>query len=153
MIQIKINEIEYNLRSNWNEVTFNEYVEIVKVQGKTLIERLSVYTGITKEILDKFTLSQINTISPLVEFMDNPDLVMAFSDTYTSGLSVGEQPYWKVEKAKQLLNTEVPMSVAAEIVELYTGNDDGENGLKISDKPVTSVIGIAAFFCAIIRVL
>lgn len=147
MIEIKILETDYKVRTSWNEVTLKEYCEIVKAQSKDWIERLSIYSGIPLDIINKIKLKQLQILLDLVEFMDEPDIVQAFVIGYESEMKIGEQPYWKIEKCKQLLkDNPFPITVGAEIVELYTGDVDGNGGEKISDKPVTEVIGMCAYY-------
>lgn len=147
MITLTINEKQYNIRTSWNEVTLNDYCEIVKVNDKPFAERIAVYSQIPIEIINQMKIAQLNVLSELVEYMEGFDAVNSFAIGYESDITIGEQPYWKVEKAKQLIqNNLFPITVAAEIVELYTGDKDGENGQKIGDKPVTEIIGMASFF-------
>lgn len=147
MITININETPYNIRTSWNEVTLNDYCEIVKANDKQFAERIAVYSQIPIEIINQMKIAQLNVLSELVEYMEGFDAVNAFAVGYESDITIGEQPYWKVEKAKQLLqNNSFPITVAAEIVELYTGDEDGNNGINIGEKPVTEVIGMASFF-------
>lgn len=147
MITLNINETPYNIRTNWNEVTLNQYCEIVKANDKPFAERIAIYSQIPIEIINAMKIAQLNVLGEVLEFMEGFDSVNAFAIGYESDITIGEQPYWKVEKAKQLLqNNSFPITVAAEIVELYTGDKDGENGQKIGDKPVTEIIGMASFF-------
>jgi len=147
MITIKINEAEYNLRSNWNEVTFKGYCEIVEAKNKPLLERLAVYSSMPIELISALSLQQLTTVSDVVGYLEDFETVSAFCVGYESDLNIGEQEYWKVEKAKQLLKGKTyPITVAAEIIELYTGDKDGEGGKKVNDLPVTEVIGMASFF-------
>lgn len=147
MITIKINGTDYNLRTSWNEVTMNGYVEICKASDKPFAERISIYSQIPIEIINQMKIAQLNVVGELVEFMEGFDSVNAFAIGYESPIEIGEQNYFKVERAKQLLqNNPIPISAAVEIVELYTGNDDGEQGIKIGEQPVTEVIGMATFF-------
>ena len=147
MIELKINEGSYTICTNWNEVTMNHYCEIVKVNDKPFAERISAYSKIPIEIINAMKIAQLNVLGEVLEFMENFDSVNAFSIGYESEITIGEQPYWKVEKCKQLLkDNPYPITVAAEIVALYTGDADGENGIQISEKPVTEVIGMCAFF-------
>lgn len=147
MVEIKILETDYKVRTSWNEVTLSAYCEIVKAKDLHWVERLSIYTGIPAEIIHKVKLKQLQILLDLVEFMDEPDVVQAFAVGYESEIKIGEQPYWKIEKCKQLLkDNPSPITVGAQIVELYTGDIDGNGGQKISDKPVTEVIGMCAFY-------
>jgi len=147
MIEITILEKVYNVRTSWNEVTLNDYCEIVKAQSKPIQERIVVYSGIPFDIVIGLSVKQLTMLGDLVEFMDTPETVQAFAISYESDFNIGEQPYWKIEKCKQLLkDNKYPVSVGAEIVELYTGDADGNNGEKLGDKPVTEVIGKVAFF-------
>jgi hypothetical protein len=147
MIGIKIGETDYSIRSNWNEVTLDDYCEIVKAKDKALFERLSLYSGVPLEVIEQLKFKQLILLCDLLEFMDDFDSVNAFAIGYESELTIGDQEYWKIEKAKQLLKgNATPITVAAEIVELYTSDKDGNGGMKIGDKPVTEAIGMAGFF-------
>lgn len=147
MTEIKLNDTAYQIRTSWNDVTFKDYCEIVKAKGKSFSETVAIFTGIPGITTMHLSLSQLSIICDLVSFMDDPDTVYAFAVSYTSDITIGEQPYWKVEKAKQLLKGNPnPITVAAEIVEMYTGDKDGEGGIDIRNKPVTEVMGMAAFF-------
>lgn len=148
MLQLQINSTPYTLRTNWNEVTFEGYIAIVKAKDKPVWERLALYAGIPMAELHTATLPQINLITEVLDFMDAPDVVMGFAAAYDTDPKVPEQEYWKIEKAKQLLKSvDNPLFVAAEIVELYTSDKDGNGGVKINDLPVTETIGQALFFC------
>lgn len=147
MIELKINEGSYTICTSWNEVTMKHYCDIVTAQEKPFAERIAAYSLIPIDIINQMKIAQLHVLSELVEFMEGFDSVNAFSIGYESEITIGEQPYWKVEKCKQLLkDNPYPITVAAEIVALYTGDKDGENGIQISDKPVTEVIGMCAFF-------
>lgn len=147
MITIKINEVEYNIFTSWNEITLNHFCYISKAGELPFAERISTYTKIPLEIINQMKIAQLNLVGELVEFMEGFDSVNAFAIGYESDLIIGEQPYWKIEKCKQLLqDNKHAITASAEIVEMFTGNDDGEGGTKIGDKPVTEVIGMASFF-------
>lgn len=147
MIEIKINEQTYQIRTNWNEVTFDQYCEIVKAKNIAFADRVSVYTGIPLDIVNQMSLMQLTAVADLVSFMESFDTVDAFALTYESDLTVSEQPYWKIEKVKQLLKGATnPILIGAEVVDIYTSDAEGNGGVKINDKPVTEVIGMCAFF-------
>ncbi|CAB4183574.1 hypothetical protein UFOVP1106_10 [uncultured Caudovirales phage] len=148
MVTIKINETEYNIRTSWNEVTMNQYVEICKASDKPFAEKIAAYTQMPIEIINQMKIAQLNVIGELVEFMEGFDSVNAFAIGYESPMVIGDEPYWKVERAKQLLqNNPLPISAAVEIVKNYTGdNENGAGGIEIGELPVTEVIGMATFF-------
>lgn len=147
MIELKINDNPYPIRTNWNDVTFDQYCEIVKAKNISFADRVSVYSGIPLEIVNQMSLSQLSAVSDVVSFMESFETVDAFALAYESDLTVSEQPYWKIEKVKQLLKgTTNPILIGAELVDIYTSDADGNGGVKINDKPVTEVIGMCAFF-------
>lgn len=147
MIETKINSIPYDIRTNWNEVTFDQYCEIVKAKNISFADRVSVYSGIPLDIVNQMSLNQMEDVMNFVSFMESFDTVDAFALAYESELTVSEQPYWKIEKVKQLLKgTTNPILIGAEVVDIYTSDADGNGGIKINDKPVTEVIGMCAFF-------
>jgi len=147
MIEVNINETPYSIRTNWNEITYSGYCDLVKATEKTFAERLSIYTCIPIEDVNRMKLKQFALLSEVVEFMDDFESVNAFAVGYESDVKISEQPYWKIEKAKQLLkDVKQPILVACEIVKLYTSDKDGEGGTDISDMPITEAIGMASFF-------
>lgn len=147
MIELTINNKPFQIKTNWNEVTFDQYLEIVKAKNISFADRISVYSGIPLDLVNQMKLSQMDEVCDFVSFMENFETIDAFAMAYESGLTVSEQPYWKIEKVKQLLkgNTN-PILIGAEVVDIYTSDADGNGGIKINDKPVTEVIGMCAFF-------
>lgn len=149
MIELKINETTYPLRTNWNEVTLKEYCEIVKAKDTPIANRLKVATGIPMETINALSFTQFVEISAFIGFMDVPETIEAFAQGYESEFKIGESEYWKIEKAKQLLGkVDNPLLVSAELVDLYTSDKDGKGGKDINNEPVTHCIGKALFFCA-----
>ena len=147
MIELKLSDKDYSIRSNWNEVTYDGYCKIIEAKDKQFVERLSVYAGIELPVIERLNFKQLILLCDLLEFMDDFESVNAFAIGYESELTIGEQEYWKIEKAKQLLKGNLnPITVAGEIIELYTSDKDGNGGVKIGDKPITEAIGMAAFF-------
>ena len=140
MVTITINETPYSIRSNWNEVIFAAYCDMVKAKGSPISKRLSLYTGIEQDVIDTMRFEQLLLLSDIVAFMDDTDTVSAFAVSYESEMVISNESYFKIERAKQLLKgIDKPITVAAEIVKLYTEKD-------ISELPVTEAIGIASFF-------
>jgi len=147
MTEVKINEVAYPVPTSWNDVTFAKYCDVIQSKGKPLSERLSCYSGIPIEIVNKFTLSQNRCVSDFVEFMDFPDLIDAFAMAYESKLVIGDEMYWRVENAKQVIQkATLPICAGAEVVKIFTADEDGNGGEEIGGEPVTKVIGRVAFF-------
>jgi len=147
MTEVKINEVAYAVPTSWNDVTFKEYCDVIRAKGKPLSERLSCYSGIPIEIVDKLNLTQLNYLLGCLEFMDSPDTLDAFVMAYESKIEIGEEMYWRVENAKQVIQkVDVPMLAGAEVVKIFTADEDGNGGEDISNEPVTKVIGRVAFF-------
>lgn len=140
MIEIKLNGKPKELRSNWNDVTYDGYCAIVVCQGEPFTKRLSVYSGIDETILNKLTMKSVNAIAEIVEFMDSPDDVHAFALPYESEIDIGTETYGKLEASKTALRGKKhPLEGSAEMIKIYTDED-------INDKPITQVIGKVSFF-------
>lgn len=146
MIEIILEDKVKQIRTSWNDVTYSGYVEMLKNLDKSWMKRLSIYTGIGEDVLNKMTINQICLFIETVGFMESLETVDAFTIGYESDVQVSEMEYWKLEKAKQLLKESNGYIVGAEIVDLYTSDKDGNGGTNINDMPVTQAIGIVAFF-------
>jgi len=146
MIEITLEDKVHQIRTSWNDVTYSGYVEMLKNLDKTWMKRLSVYTGIDEDVLNKMTINQICLFIETVGFMESLETVDAFTIGYESDIQISELEYWKLEKAKQLLQASNGYIVGAEIVDLYTSDKDGNGGTNINDMPVTQAIGMVSFF-------
>lgn len=141
MIDIKISETVYPVPTSWNDVTFLKYCDIVKCHEEHFIKRLSVYSGIEIETLNKLTYQGILELAAAVQFMDTPDDIDGFAIGYESELNIGHESYEKLEASKQAIqkNPDLPLKAAIEVIKFYTEED-------ISNKPITQAIGQAVFF-------
>lgn len=140
MIEVKVCDKIYNIRSSWMDVTYKQYCEILLAQDLSWSKRLHIYTGIEEKILARMKLNGLTYLLDAVSFMDDPDTVNEFAFPYESDLKIGHETYGKLEQAKQALtNAAHPMLAAGEVVNIYTGED-------IAEKKVTDVMGCIAFF-------
>ena len=140
MIQTKIADTSYSIRSSWNDITFLGYCDIIMCHEEPIMNRLSVYTGIELDVLNKLTYSGIKQLMDYVEFMDSPDDVMGFAYAYESDINIGHEWYGKLENSKQsIAKSKIPLLGAVEVIKQYTDVD-------ISNLPITKTIGQAVFF-------
>jgi len=146
MVITKINGVEYEIPSSWNDITHKKYCEILSFKEEDFIAKMALFTSVPKEILNKMKLDQFFALMDIVMFLDDLESVVAFGYGYTSDVKISDEPYWKIEKCKQLLKSETPFTVSAEIVNLYTSDKDGNGGEVIDELPITKTIGKAAFF-------
>lgn len=140
MIKTTISSIPHEIPSSWNDVTFLKYCDVVMVHDQPFMNRLSVYTGIEVDVLNKLTFPGLQQLIETTAFMDNPDDVMAFAEGYESEINIGHETYGKMETSKQAIQqAKIPLLGAVTMIKEYTGQD-------ISNLPITKTIGQAVFF-------
>lgn len=140
MIKTIISKTEYPIPSSWNDVTFLKYCDVVMAHELPFMNRLSVYTGIDLEVLNKLTFGGLQHLIETTAFMDSPDDIMAFAEGYESSINIGHETYGKMEASKQAIQkAKIPLLGAVETVKQYTKED-------ISELPITKTIGQAVFF-------
>jgi len=144
MTTVRINETDYNLKTNWNEVDYSEYCNIINIKEdkeNTLLKRVSNYSGIEYSILEKLSATQLAFIIDIVKFMDEPEFVYDFAERFEEpALQVANETYGKMEAAKTaLMQYKNPLLAGADIVEIYSGED-------IRKQPITKSINRVSFF-------
>lgn len=136
MIVIAVNNINYTVPTKWEDVTWNQYQQVVA--NSEPLNVFKVLTGITKPL----PISTLADILRLLSFTESHDDLPVLSKPFDSK-DVGQEPYGKLENAKVALKKyNDPMEAGAEIVELYTGQE-------ILSMPVTEVYNMVAFFLAL----
>lgn len=115
-MRIKLFDREYDLPESFAELTIDKYISYTAAFNKPFIERLSLYTGISIEVLDLLTIEAIGNISGIVSFIEKPDLLEQLCEPFT-GVDVGLESLHKMERAKKLVKEGGAIAVA----EFYTG--------------------------------
>ena len=142
MIELKINGEIHSIPSNWKDISWAKYCDIVQAVEKPLIERVAVYTGLDIELLQRFTLSTFLNVCDMVAFCDDYTLVDSLAKPYQGELNVGAETYEKLENCKMAASKAAnPITAGAKIIKEYTGED-------INDRCVLDVYAQVMFFFA-----
>lgn len=146
MLKFKLSNQTYSVPISWVEVN---YIDFARSRDKSLSERLSIYTGIPQETIDKLDLKNFKQIIDIVSFMDEmPDVFVPVD----LDINVGDEHYIKMEQSRKALETAESQWIAAiEIVKLYTTieadkDGKGRQGIDISQMSVPDSLGYAVFF-------
>lgn len=139
MIELIINNKSYSIKTQWAEFTFSEYAVLVRASGKSLQERLIIYTGIPGELVSKLTLAQVAFISDSLSFLDEPENAFIFAHKYEDDLNVGRKTYGEFEQALIFIRkAENQILSIPKVIECFYGE-------KLEDENVLKVLGKGAF--------
>ena len=133
-----------DIPTQWDEVNWSLYLQLINEDDGTIEKRISILTGIELNQVLNLSIEEIINLIPVISFtFDFADLekAKAVPEKYKHWY-IGHQSWAKLEEAKQILaklEGKDPLNAAADIVRIYDGTD-------IKDKPVTEVLGLAAFF-------
>lgn len=135
---VNIDGVVYSYKTNFAEFTLEEYVNIIQHATKDNIEKISIYTGIPVEKLNKIQLENLGQIIETVRSLENSELLAILCDKY-EGKNIGVDTYGKFEKAKQLMKGSNLFVAIPAIVELYTGE-------LVKDKPLLETWNICLHY-------
>lgn len=119
---ITIDGEQYTYKTSFDEFTIDEYLSLIQYLNLPIIDKVSKYTGIAEEILNRITLESISNIIQSVAFIEDYNVLNALAEPY-SGKDVGLDSFSKLEQAKQNISS------LTKVVSIYTGED-------ISGKPL-----------------
>jgi hypothetical protein len=138
--QCKIDGKEYHIKQSWAEFTYDEYCDIINAVELPPVERLSKFTNIPIDVLNKCTSPQLAVLFEAVGWIESYEDCLLFCKDYKDELSIAKGTYGQLEQAKvQLqLHKDKPLLALSGIVELYYGE-------KISDKPCVDCLGKGLF--------
>lgn len=135
---ITINEIEYSFADSFSELTIDKYVEFISLVNTPPMERLSKYTGIPIEVINRMQLIQVAMLSDALSFIEQENLLNAVAEPYT-GPSVNSCSYRKLIKVKPLLRDSTIIQQGIKIAEIYTGE-------KLTGTPLLESWGKVSFY-------
>jgi hypothetical protein len=82
---IKVNDIEYNIPTSWDEITIGQQIEISELVNRDEsfrnIHMISTYTGIPMEILQRMNINDFKKILNIMKFLKeehNPVVIKSF---------------------------------------------------------------------------
>lgn len=70
MITFRINGSKYQIASSWADVTYAQMIEII--ERPTLVDQISIFTGIDKQTLIKSEFRNVETIALTLSFLTTP---------------------------------------------------------------------------------
>lgn len=71
MLTFKISGSKYKIPTCWDDVTFSQYIDLLSTENK-LLEYIHLFTGISREILYKAELKNLENISLALSFLTIP---------------------------------------------------------------------------------
>lgn len=123
MVKIIINKKEnYNLRIDFDNLTFGEFLELRKLNNteNRTIGQLSILANMPIELVQKLNNYKIEQLKPFLEFLQDTETIKCkpLSEEITN-IKVGNETWHKIEQVKMLLKDVDPMDVADKIVSIY----------------------------------
>lgn len=102
MIKVRTLNNEYQVPTNFDELTWQQYVKLVKVQNDNVIQRLITATGITEDELLQMSITDFKKICELVEYTDVLFVAEAYGGLEVE-LNIGAESFGKLEQARQAI--------------------------------------------------
>lgn len=123
MVKIIINKKEnYNLRIDFDNLTFGEFLELRKLNNteNRTVGQLSILAKMPIELVQKLNNYKIEQLKPFLEFLQDTETIKCkpLSEEITN-IKVGNETWHKIEQVKMLLKDVEPMDVADKIVSIY----------------------------------
>ena len=135
MIELKINDKPYSIKTEWSEFSFKEYAALFKVADKSLVEKISLYSGLPVAIVSQLSLEQLSFVCEAISFIEQPENALIFAEAYSDELNIGKRTYKELEQSLIFIrNIGSPLAAIDKVVSVYYGED-------ISDQPLLKVLG------------
>lgn len=148
--QIKVKEIV--IKTEWAEVTYDEYCKLVSNTNpdvsKRLIKNISILTGLTVKEVKSFSEDVVGRLATMIAFSRSSEELFKFNTVSKDleSFDLGMQSYGKILAIKKAYNkilTEQkdPIYLGKMLCKMFLGEDIGK-------KPIIEVLGKANFFLA-----
>ena len=135
MIELKINDKPYSIKTEWSEFSFKEYAALFKIADKPLVEKISLYSGLPVAIVSQLSLEQLSFVCEAISFIEQPENALIFAEAYTDDLNIGKRTYKELEQSLIFIrNIGSPLAAIDKVVSVYYGED-------ISEHPLLKVLG------------
>lgn len=133
-----------NVPTDWSEVTFDKYVQLVNDDDGSIERRIAILVGVDYNLINDLPADDIIGLIPAIAFSyDYEDIIKAnVVPSEYDGWYIGHYPWSKLEEAKQViakLDGKDTINAGASIVKTYTGQD-------INQKSILETIGLVNFF-------
>ena len=135
MIELKINDKPYSIKTEWSEFSFKEYAALFKIADKPLVEKISLYSGLPIAIVNQLSLEQLSFVCEAISFIEQPENALIFAEAYSDELNIGKRTYKELEQSLIFIrNIGSPLAAIDKVVSVYYGED-------ISEQPLLEVLG------------
>ena len=135
MIELKINDKPYSIKTEWSEFSFKEYAALFKIADKPLVEKISLYSGLPVAIVSQLSLEQLSFVCEAISFIEQPENALIFAEAYSDELNIGKRTYKELEQSLIFIrNIGSPLAAIDKVVSVYSGED-------ISEQPLLKVLG------------
>ena len=135
MIELKINDKPYSIKTEWSEFSFKEYAALFKIADKPLVEKISLYSGLPVAIVSQLSLEQLSFVCEAISFIEQPENALIFAEAYSDELNIGKRTYKELEQSLIFIrNIGSPLAAIDKVVSVYYGED-------ISEHPLLKVLG------------
>ena len=130
MIELKINEKPYSIKTEWSEFSLKEYAALFKVADKPLVEKISLYSGLPVAIVSQLSLEQLSFVLESISFIEQPENALIFAEAYSDELNIGKRTYKELEQSLIFIrNIGSPLAAIDKVVSVYYGEDISEQSL------------------------
>jgi len=144
MIELKINDKPYSIKTEWSEFSFKEYAALFKIADKPLVEKISLYSGLPIAIVNQLSLEQLSFVCEAISFIEQPENALIFAEAYSDELNIGKRTYKELEQSLIFIrNIGSPLAAIDKVVNVYYGED-------ISEQPLLKVLGKGEFILNLI---
>ncbi len=139
MITIKTNTNVYEVPTNFDELNWKQYVQLVSQQDGNVIQRLVAATGITEDELLNLSITDMQAVCECVTFTD----VLFIAEAYgglTIDFNIGKESYGDLEKARQaIMNSGNWVKAAQQVGLIYLKEDITDYQLPLAMAKIKSV--------------
>jgi hypothetical protein len=129
MIQIKYGEVTYDIPTNFDELTWKQFVSVLELIDKNVVRRVANVTAIPEKELSKLTVVDFSKLCEIVSFIDIPGVVQQYSLPHEHEINIGAESYGKLEDARQkITQSKNYLICGGEVWKIYF-NEDISNDL------------------------
>lgn len=135
---LTINQVDYSIRTSFNEWTYSDYIPVFKAFNAPFIDRLSIASTIPIDVLNQCSIEQISILAEAMQYVEQHNILDALCTKYEL-IEVGAQSWSKLEQAKQAIAKSDLINAMPDVVKIYTGEE-------IADRPLLDVWFYSSFY-------
>jgi hypothetical protein len=115
MITLATNTAQYQVPTNFDELTWSKYIDIVKLIERPVLERLHNITKIPLEELSEMPVTSLHLITEVVSYIDIPQVLESYGEI-SCEINIGAESYGKLEISRQAIMQSKSWVIAAQKV-------------------------------------